>query len=264
MPAAAQDAGQPAPGPRDREETLRDWRTEAKAGDKDASFALGVAYDLGQGVARDARLACRYYGEAGNRGHVAGAFNTAVMHDGGQCGDTRRADLAAVWYGRAAAAGAGRAQFNLALLYASGDGVPRNPAVAASWFRAAASGGIAAAAGRGGAVSRTGSGQGPLLPVIPAFPGPGQALGQADAATLVWTAPEQPGPSRFFVEVYALKPAGPLELAGRFVDVTAVRVPLPADATQFTWRVLTVGADPPRYALGPWRDFTTAPASKPQ
>lgn len=227
----------------------------------DASFALGVVYDLGRGVTRDDRLACRYYSDAGNHGHVGGAFNAAVMFDSGRCGNTRRADLAAIWYGRAAAAGAGRAQFNLALLYASGDGVPRNPAVAAAWFRTAAANGVPAAAGRVAELSRSGGHQGPLLPAVPVFPAPAQSLVREDAATLVWTAPDQPPLVRFFVEAYALKPSGPVEIAARYLDVTSVRVPLLPDATQFTWRVLTVGIEPPRYAAGPWTEFSVAPVA---
>ena len=235
------------------EEAVRAWQAEADAGAADALFGLGVAYDLGRGVAPNARLACRYYTEAAEQGHVLAAFDTAVMHDSGACGE-RRADLAALWYGRAAAAGSGRAQFNLAQLYGSGDGVPRNPAEAAAWYRAAASNGIRAAAGRGD-VARRGNGGGTLLPVTPVFPDPAHPLPSGGPATLVWTAPAQPGPVRFFVELYALQPSGPVEVAGEFLNLTATLIHLPPDATRFTWRVLTVGTDPPRYAVGPWRDF---------
>lgn len=261
--AAAEDAGWLAYLAGHPDDAVRVWQAEAGAGDKDASFGLGVAYDLGQGVAPDARLACRFYTEAAERGHMAAAFNTAVMHDSGRCGNGRQADLAALWYGRAAAAGMGRAQFNLAQLYAAGDGVPRNPAVAAAWYRAAAANGIPAAANRGGGARHTG-GQGPLLPVVPVFPNPAQPVSSAEGATLVWTAPDEPEPAQFFLEIYALTPSGPVEVGGQFLDVTATHVSLPPDATRFTWRVLTVSTDPPRYAVGPWCDFEAAPAtSKP-
>lgn len=245
------------------EDAVRAWTVEADAGSADAQFGLGVAYDLGRGVAPDARLACWYYAEAGEQGHVLAAFDTGVMQDSGACGE-RRADLAALWYGRAAAAGSGRAQFNLAQLYGSGDGVPRNPAGAAAWYRAAASNGIPAAAGRNSG-PRQFSGGGRLRPASPVFPDPAHPLPFGGTATLVWTAPMQPGPVRFFVELYALQDSGPVEVAGEFVDVTATVVRLPPGATRFTWRVLTVGADPPQYAVGAWRDFqVSAGAGRPE
>ena len=194
-PAAAGDAGQRPNETGHDEEAVRTWRTQAKAGDKDASFALGVAYDTGTGVAPDPVLACRYYSEAGDQGHVSGAFNAGIMNDIGRCGGSRRADLAATWYARAAVAGSARAEFNLAQLYAAGDGVPRNPAVAAAWFRAAAASGILAAAGRSNGALHAGNGPGPLLPVTPVFPNQAQSLVGSDA-TLVWTAPVQPAPAR--------------------------------------------------------------------
>ncbi|MGI4953214.1 MAG: tetratricopeptide repeat protein [Janthinobacterium lividum] len=247
------DAGRPV-------DAVREWRSEAAAGDKDASFGLGVAYDLGKGVGQDDRMACRFYAEAAEHGHVLAAFNVAVMHDSGRCAQGRHAELAALWYGRAAAAGNGRAQFNLAMLYAAGDGVPRNPAASAAWYQAAASNGISAAANRGREERRSDDGQQPVLATSPAYPGPTQTVPRGDPVTLVWSAPEQPSPVRFFLEVYALKPAGAVEVAGRYVDLTAIRLPLPPDATRFTWRVLTVGTRPLRYAVGPWSDFTISPA----
>ena len=264
LPAAAapeaDDAGWRAYNAGHPEDAVRAWQAEAAAGDKDASFGLGFAYDLGQGVAPNGRLACRFYAEAAERGHVMAAFNTAVMHDSGRCGEARRADLAALWYGRAAAAGLGRAQFNLAQLYAAGDGVPRNPLVAAAWYRAAAANGIPAAAGRDDALRQPGR-SGALQPASPVSPGPAHPLPPGGTATLVWAAPAQPGPVRFFVELYALQPSGPVEVAGEYLDVTATVVRLPPETTRFTWRVLTVGTDPPRYAVGPWSDFEATPAA---
>lgn len=259
-PAVAERPGQQADSASQGQEAVNAWEIKAQAGDKDASFALGVAYDLGQDVVRNPVLACRYYSEAGDRGHVSGAFNTGVMYDSGLCTGSRRADLAAVWYGRAAVAGSARAQFNLAQLYAAGDGVPRNPTVAAAWFRMAAANGIPAAASRGHDTVRASEGQGPLLPVAPAFPGPAHPFLRSEAAALVWTAPNQPAPVRFFVEVYGLTPSGPVELAGRYVDVTALSIPLPPEIARFTWRVLTVGVELPEYTIGQWQDFELAPA----
>ena len=258
-PAAhAADAGQRAYEAGHLEDAIRAWQAEAQAGDKDASFALGFSYDLGQGVPQNEQRACHFYTEAAERGHAMATFNIAVMQDSGRCGKGRRTDLAALWYGRAAAAGVARAQFNLAQLYAIGDGVPRNPAAAAAWYRVAAANGIAAAANRGRDERRTND-HAPLTPASPTFPAPAQSLPPENPVTLVWTAPEQPSPVRFYVEIYALKPSGPVEVAGQFADVTALRLPVPPNDTHFTWRVLTVASSPPRYAISPWSDFQTTP-----
>ena len=238
-------------------DAVRLWQPEADTGDASAQFGLGIAYDLGQGVPANSAAACAWYSRAGSSGHILAAFNTAVMHDSGRCGGPRRADLAALWYARAAAAGHPRAQFNIAQLYNTGDGVPRNRDVAAAWFRAAAANGITAAEGRDEPRSR-GASKRPLLPVLPAA-ADGGALAAGGSAVLVWTAPAQPSRVRFFVELAALQPDGPHEVLSQYVDQSAVQVRLPAGDTSYAWRVLTVAADTPRYAIAPWQRLEPRP-----
>lgn len=237
-------------------EAVRLWTPAANAGDPSAQFGLGMVYDLGQGVAPDDQAACDWYRRAGASGHAAAAFNTAVLYDNGRCGP-RRADLAALWYARAAAAGHARAQFNIAQLYAAGDGVPRNPGLAASWFRVAAANGIDAAVSRTQLQPRAASPGAPRA-VTPA--GTDDAPPRAGGpAVLVWTAPPQPGPVRFFVEIAALDPGGPRELMAGYVDESAIQVRLPEEGTDYAWRVLTVSSDPPRYAAAPWQRLEVRP-----
>ena len=238
-------------------DAVRLWQPEADAGDASAQFGLGIAYDLGQGVPANSAAACAWYSRAGSSGHILAAFNTAVMHDSGRCGGPRRADLAALWYARAAAAGHPRAQFNIAQLYSTGDGVPRNPDVAAAWFHAAAANGITAAEGRDELRSRSASKR-PLLPVLPAA-ADGGVLAVGGAAVLVWTAPAQPSRVRFFVELAALQPDGPHEVLSQYVDQSAIQVRLPVEDASYAWRVLTVAADTPRYAIAPWQRLETRP-----
>lgn len=256
------------------------WRKEAGRGVTEAQFGLGIAHDLGRGVAPDSRAACDWYGRAGDGGHVTAAFSAGVMHDSGRCGP-RRAEQAAIWYARAAAAGSPRAAFDLAQLYASGDGVPRNLDQAAAWYSAAAAEGITAATERAqkartqafrtdrvSAGVRSGDAllaRGALLAADPVSPNDAQELagGDARSVTLVWAAPPQPGPVSFFVELVAIEPSGPRELLGRYVDVSATQFRVPAEAGRYAWRVLTVATGSPHYQSGSWHMFTIVLSDRP-
>lgn len=250
------------------------WRKEAGRGVAEAQFGLGIAYDLGRGVAPDSRAACDWYGRAGDSGHVTAAFSAGVMHDSGRCGP-RRPEQAATWYARAAAAGFPRAAFDLAQLYASGDGVPRNMDQAVAWYGAAAAGGITVATERAQKLraqafraenSQPGArSSDALLPAEPVSPTDAQELAGGDArpVTLVWAAPAQPGPVAFFVELVAIEPSGPREVLGRYVDVSAMQFRAPAEAGRYAWRVLTVATGSPHYNSGSWRMFTISSGDRP-
>lgn len=84
-------------------------RERAEAGEAQAQFQLGVAFEEGRGVPANGRLAER-------------------------------------WYRRAAEAGLGDAQLALGVIYAIGDGVDRDYAQAYVWFDLAAAQGQADAA----------------------------------------------------------------------------------------------------------------------
>ena len=125
-------------------EAAQSWRAAADGGDATAALYLGVLYDTGSGVPRDAAVALTWYERAAALGNAAAAFNVGVMFDAGVGRDADPA-TAAVWYRKAAAKGFGRAEYNLALLYETGSGVRVNRRRAAVLFRAAAAHGIAAA-----------------------------------------------------------------------------------------------------------------------
>jgi hypothetical protein len=74
--------------------------------------------------------------------------------------------------------------------------------------------------------------------------------------TLVWLAPAEPAPVRFFVQVMAMDAGAPREVVGRYVDVSSVQVPL-ATAETYAWRVLTVALADRHYAAGAWQRFQT-------
>lgn len=253
--AAAPDAGWEAYSAGRSTEAIVLWTQAAAGGDAEAAFGLGVAYDLGQGVIQDEALACLWYRRAGEAGITAAAFNTAVMLDQGRCGK-RDPALVAAWYGRAAAAGHARAEYDLAQLYDDGDGLPHNPDQALAWYRLAAASGLSAAADRVSVLSQsrhvsTAALQAvtPTAPVNETVPDRGQPV------AFVWSAPVQPGPVRFFLELYALSADGAQEVLARYVDESATRVTLQPGTAQYAWRVATVFLSDHRYVEGDWTRF---------
>ena len=239
------------------QEAVAIWKRAAAKGKPVAQYGLGLAYDIGRGVAPDPIAACAWYRRAGEAGHATAAFSAGQMYENGRCGP-RDAAQAARWYGRAAAAGMARAQFNLAQLYANGDGVPRNPEQASAWYRLAAANGIDAAASR---IAKPPPVNGPVTaPLIPAeidSPDGQQPVPAGDGSIpLVWAAPDEPESVRFYVELTQVLDSGPQDVIGRYVDVSAVLMQLPQNTGRFAWRVLTVGTDSQRYVVGAWRQFT--------
>ena len=236
------------------------------AGNADAQFGLGLAYDLGRGVAQDEARACLWYRRAALGGVAAAAFNLAIMFDQARCGP-RDPAKAAEWYARAAATGYARAEYDLAQLYELGDGVPKNLDEAQSWYQAASVNGIAAAIGkvtdlngskpaRSGKVVKDGAGQDAALqPVLTVTPsGPDQPdLGVA--TPFVWTVPPQPQKVRFFLEVDAVEEAGLRPVVARYADRSATLAALPPGSGDYAWRVFTVGAEGKRYVPSAWRRF---------
>ena len=81
-----------------------------------------------------------------------------LLYISGEEGIEKDSAEAAKWFRKAAEQGVAGAQFNLALMYASGDGVPANSAEAARWCRMAAEQGLTAAQDRLGAMYFQGDG----------------------------------------------------------------------------------------------------------
>lgn len=234
------------------------WAAAADAGDPAAQAGLGLLYDLGQGVPKDPAIAYSWYRRAAEGGLALAQFNVAVMLDSG-VGVARDAAQAATWYAKAAARGHGRAQYNLAQLYASGDGVPRNTAVARVWYQAAANGGLAAAGNKLNTLADAGETAAALVPVTPVAPSTAESIVARDRPTtieLVWAAPAQPKPVRFFVQVLAGDQPAWRELYAGYVAQTATLVQLDATATNYAWRAYAVAEGDSHYAAGPWSRFT--------
>jgi Sel1 repeat len=248
----------------------RIWQTLAGQGNASAMWRLGMMYDLGRGVAQDQTIAFRDYLIAAQAGLPEAEFNVAVMYDSG-VGVPKNADLAALWYARAASRGFPRAEYNLGQLYAAGEGVPRNPEMARAWYRAAAGAGLQAATDRLAALPSSDAPSAAadavshivLAPVHPSAPVGGETVvihGDAAEVELVWLAPEQAAPARFYVQVMGNKNGQAQERFATYTDASAMLVKLPPEPGDYAWRVYTVGASIDSYAASDWSRFTVAAA----
>lgn len=233
----------------------------AAGGDPAAQFELGVKSDLGDGVPADPRAAFIWFRKAADAGLPEAEFNLAVMLDSGR-GAAQDPAEAALWYARSATHGNHRAQFNLGLLYAAGDGLPRNPDVAAFWFRRASA-----------AIPAAGRRLAALRPVDRAVAGAvtaatlavphGDIASGSTPIEFVWTAPAQPEPAHYLIEIRALDQGGSLEVRSATTDGSAMAL-LREKPGQYAWRVSTLAPRAARYAVSDWVAFTIPPpASEP-
>jgi hypothetical protein len=98
-----------------------------------------------------------------------------------------------------------------------------------------------------------------LLPVHPTAPANNTVItAEKDPlkVTLAWSIPHEPVPVRFFVEVVAIGQHGPHEIFATYVDQPSVDVALAPAATDYAWRVYTVGRHVAAYALSEWEQFS--------
>lgn len=116
----------------------------AQAGDTRAQLQIGLAYEFGDGVAKDADKAMHSYRVAADRGDPVAQTDLGYFYETGANGLKDPAE-AAKWYMRAALSGLTRAKFNLGVLYLTGAGVPRSEAEAAHWIGEAAEDGCPSA-----------------------------------------------------------------------------------------------------------------------
>jgi TPR repeat protein len=94
---------------------------KAEAGDVQAQFQLGLAYDGGRGVLRDFEEAQKWYRRAAEGGHAEAqnSLGSMLQEDG-------RFEQAIGWYEKAAAQGHASATNSLGLLHDLGRGVPQD------------------------------------------------------------------------------------------------------------------------------------------
>jgi localization factor PodJL len=116
-------------------------REAALAGKPEAIFEIGARFADGRGVARDAKLAARWFEQAAVPGHAPSQYRLASLYREGK-EITRDSALAFQWFDRAAAQGHVLAMHNAAVLLAEGVHGAPDYAGAALWFKRAAEHGV--------------------------------------------------------------------------------------------------------------------------
>ena len=105
----------------------------AELGDASAQNNLGEMFRDGEGVARDATEAVKWFHKAAEQGDATAQLNLGSMYFTGA--GVPKDDAEAVrWWRKAAEQGVVYAQFNLGTMYANGDGVPKDDAEAYAWY----------------------------------------------------------------------------------------------------------------------------------
>ncbi len=118
-----------------------EWYQKAAAqGQAYASLRLGDIYMYGQGVNKDVVKAADWYQKAAVQGVVVLAFMETRLGSMFEKGKEVPKDAAKAveWYQRAAAQGYGLSQFYLSLMYENGEGVAKDAAKAEEWYQKAA------------------------------------------------------------------------------------------------------------------------------
>lgn len=126
------------------EDDFKEAKKSAENGDAEAQLAIGIMYDLGQGVPQNFTEALKWYTRAANQGNAIARNNLGIMYVEGK-GVAQNFVEAARWITMAANQDYAKAQMNLGFLYGDGNGVPRNPVYAIFWLRKAAEQGDSAA-----------------------------------------------------------------------------------------------------------------------
>jgi len=116
----------------------RVWTALAEQSHAEAAYKLGMMYDMGLGVNRDATTATHWYRRAAENGNVHAQHNLAVAYANGD-GVDMNIDHAMRWWQQAARSGNADSQYNLGIVYAMGvHGIKKNIDEAKKWWRKAA------------------------------------------------------------------------------------------------------------------------------
>ena len=110
-----------------------------------SQFYMGMIYDMGLGVTRNANMAVSWYKKAAAKGYHHAQHNLAVAYANGD-GVAGNLEHALRWWKRAARQGNTDSQYNLGIIYATGnDHVKQDLLKAEKWWRKAAISGDAMA-----------------------------------------------------------------------------------------------------------------------
>jgi uncharacterized protein len=116
---------------------LRQLTTLADAGDAPAEYDLGVMYEEGIGVTKDAERAVAFYRKAADQDYAEAQELLGIKYANG-LGVPKDMSQAVNWYRKAAEHGVADAQYDLGIMYEFGDGVPKDLVTAYMWVNLAA------------------------------------------------------------------------------------------------------------------------------
>ena len=125
------------------EEAAKWLEKAAKQGHADAQYNLGVSYLKGQGVRQDYTEAVKWFSLAANKGNVDAMYNLATSYMNGE-GTEQNIEQAIALYEQASAKGHVKAQRVLGDCYFFGMGIPKDFEKAVEWYTLAAENGDAA------------------------------------------------------------------------------------------------------------------------
>ena len=129
-----QVASEVAASPQGLPTDLATLRQKAEAGDAEAQFRLGKAFEDGSGVSQSDEEAAKWYEKSATKGNAAAQLELGVLLWTGR-GVTKDKAQAVEWYRKAAKQGNGGAMFNLGTAYYNGEGVTRTSELQAFvWF----------------------------------------------------------------------------------------------------------------------------------
>jgi len=113
-------------------------KAKAGTGDVRAEYALGRAYHMGDGLARNVAAALKWYSKAANKGHSRAQLAIGRLYEAGD-GVTQNMGRAMEWYRLAANLGRlAEARFAMGQMYFKGRGVPQDYPQAFEWYKKAA------------------------------------------------------------------------------------------------------------------------------
>jgi len=113
------------------------FRKAADAGNPRGMTQLGIMYEQGKGVTKDANEAFRLFHKGAEAGNVRSMIEVGILYAHGK-GVTENDIEAVSWFRKAADAGNARGMTQLGIMYARGKGVEKNKSEAVNWFRKAA------------------------------------------------------------------------------------------------------------------------------
>jgi len=116
--------------------SVADLQQRAEAGDAQAQFELGRAYEDGKGVPQDDARAIEWLRKSADQGNAQAENSLGVMYALGQ-GVARDREEAVRWYKKAAKQGSAEGLYNVAISYYNGEGMGEDIGMACSWMMAA-------------------------------------------------------------------------------------------------------------------------------